>query len=359
MSKYGELIHVRSLSPTIRLSAASGLVWALIAWFIGYRAFGDRIWGGIIIAPLIGILIGRLSWPMRNKPRWVQIAGSLFDLYVAASCFAIGMALFSAVLGPRSVKFSAAPIELVLAVLWGLTFGGYALVLWPLSFFNHRLVWQADAGRFPAPPEVRITSPAIRSLAVRVMALAVVGYAAWTLVQAVGTTLGSPASTMPWWFATGLMGWSKWFVLGVFVWLSAPVLAAGATLAAGSEERSTATYSELIGVTGFAVFVFAMLAFAATMVVAATKVSLVQSWATEGTVFWAPSYYANVFSRVLTLVPRGRRDDGREAIDGRVSAVRRGLLLATLRRGGASALEQPCEFVDKRAAPRSGLKCQS
>jgi hypothetical protein len=59
MSKYGELINVRSLSPTIRLSAASGLVWALIAWLIGYRAFGDRIWGGIIMAPLIGILIGR------------------------------------------------------------------------------------------------------------------------------------------------------------------------------------------------------------------------------------------------------------------------------------------------------------
>ena len=88
MSKYGELINVRSLSPTVRLSATSGLMWALIAWFIGYRAFGYRIWGGIVIAPLIGILIGRLSWPIHNKPRWVQIAGSLFYLYVAAACFA-------------------------------------------------------------------------------------------------------------------------------------------------------------------------------------------------------------------------------------------------------------------------------
>jgi hypothetical protein len=78
MPKYGELINVRSLSPTIRVSAASGLMWALIAWFIGYRAFGHRIWGGIVVAPLIGIVIGQLSWPMHNKPRWVQIAGSLF-----------------------------------------------------------------------------------------------------------------------------------------------------------------------------------------------------------------------------------------------------------------------------------------
>ena len=159
MSKYGELIDGRSLSAMARLSAASGLMWALIAWFIGYRAFGHRVWGGIVIAPLIGILIGRLSWPIHNKPRWVQIAGSLFYLYVAAVCFAIGMAFFSPVLGPRNVRFSASLIEHVLAVLWGLTFGGYALVLWPLSFFNHRLVWQADAGQIPAlqksPRQVR------------------------------------------------------------------------------------------------------------------------------------------------------------------------------------------------------------
>jgi hypothetical protein len=299
MRKYGELINVRSLSPMARLSAASGLMWALIAWFIGYRVFGHRVWGGIVIAPLIGILIGRLSWPMHNKPRRVQIAGSLFFLYVAAACFAFGMALFSPVVGPSHVRFSTALIELVLAVLWGLTFGGYALVLWPLSFFNHRLVWQADAGQIPAPPEVRTTSPAIRNLAVRIMAVSVLGYAAWTLVQAVLATVGSSASTMPWWFVTGLMGWSKWFVLGVFVWLSAPVLAFAATLAAGSEERSTGTYGELIGVVGFAVSVFPMLSFAATLVVTAIKISLVQSWATEGTVFWAPYYYANVFRMYL------------------------------------------------------------
>lgn len=47
------------------------------------------------MAPLISILIGRLSSPLQNKPRWVQIAGPLFYLYVAAACFAIGMALFA------------------------------------------------------------------------------------------------------------------------------------------------------------------------------------------------------------------------------------------------------------------------
>jgi hypothetical protein len=295
MSKYGELINVRSLSPTVKLSAASGLMWALVAWFVGYRAFGYRMWGGIVIAPLIGILIGRLSWPMHNKPQWVQIAGSLFYLYVAAACFAIGMALFSPGVGPRDVMCSAALIEHVLAVLWGLTFGGYAVLLWPLSFFNHRLVWQADAGQIPAPPEVRTTSPAIRSLAVRIMALSVPGYAAWALFQSVVATFGSSGSTMPWWVVTGLMGWSKWFVLGLLVWLSAPVLAFGASVAAGSEEHSTTTYRELMGVAGFAVLALSVLSFAATLLVNAIKVLFVQSWATEGTVFWAAYYYRNVF----------------------------------------------------------------
>ena len=299
MPKCGELINVRSLSPRARLAAASGLMWALIAWFVGYGAFGHRVWGGVVVAPLIGILIGRLSWPMHDKPRWVQIAGSLFFLYVAATCFAIGMALLSPVVSPGNERFSAALIELVLAVLWGLTVGGYALVLWPLSFFNHRLAWQADAGQIPAPPEIRTTSPAVRNLAVRVMTLSVLGCSARTLVHAVLATVGSSASTMPWWVVTGLMGWSKWFVLGIFVWLSAPVLAFAATRAAGLEERSTATYGELIGAAGFAVLAFPMLSFAATLVVTAIKVSLVQSWATEGTVFWTLYYYANVFRRYL------------------------------------------------------------
>jgi hypothetical protein len=77
------------------------------------------------------------------------------------------------------------------------------------------------------------------------------------------------------------------------------VLAFGAALAAGSKEDSTVTYRELVGLVGFAVFVSPLLSFAATLVVTATKVSLVQSWATEGTVFWPSYYYRNVFRMYL------------------------------------------------------------
>jgi hypothetical protein len=175
------------------------------------------------------------------------------------------------------VRYSAVLIEDLLGILWGLTFGGYALVRWPLSFFNHRLVWDADAGQIPAPPEVRITSPAIRGLAVRIMAFCALGYAAWALFQTVLTAFASRASLipwwtmMPWWVVTGLMGWSKWFVVGLLLWLSARVAAFGATRAAGSEEGPTTTYGELIGVAGFALLVLPILSFAATLVVIAIK----------------------------------------------------------------------------------------
>src|SRR6476619_7196168 len=66
-----------------------------------------------------------------------------------------------------------------------------------------------------------------------------------------------------------------------------------------SEGRSTATYRELMGVAGFAVFAFPILSFAATLLVTAIKVSLVQRWSTEGTVFWASYYYRNVFRMYL------------------------------------------------------------
>jgi hypothetical protein len=51
---------------------------------------------------------------------------------------------------------------------------------------------------------------------------------------------------------------------------------------------------DLIALVGFAVFAFPFLWFAATLLVMAVKVSLVHSWATEGTVFWASYYYRNV-----------------------------------------------------------------
>jgi hypothetical protein len=51
--------------------------------------------------------------------------------------------------------------------LWGLTFTGYFFVLWPLSFFNHRLVWRAHAAGGVAAPKVGIAAVNIRGIALK------------------------------------------------------------------------------------------------------------------------------------------------------------------------------------------------
>ena len=38
-------------------------------------------------------------------------------------------------------------LQAVLAVLWGLTFTGYFVVLWPLAYLNHSLLGRAAARR--------------------------------------------------------------------------------------------------------------------------------------------------------------------------------------------------------------------
>src|SRR6266851_7777440 len=287
---------VRVSASTARLSTLSGCGWGLVAYFIGHAAFGHGIWGGIVVAPLIGVLIGHFSKSIEEKSCPVQVVASLLDLYLAAICFAAATAVFDFAWGPREVPFPAVLMQHVLVVLWGLTFTGYFLVLWPLCFFNHRLVWRAHAAGGVAAPKVGIAAVNIRGIALKLIALAVLGYVAWALLQVILTTVRSSATSAgPWWALTDLMGWSNWLVFGSLIWLTAPILASAATRAVGSGRLTTATYGDLIALVGFAVFVFPFLSFAATLLVMAVKVSLVHSWATEGTVFWASYYYRNVF----------------------------------------------------------------
>jgi NAD/NADP transhydrogenase beta subunit len=189
------LADVRVSASTAKLSALSGCGWAVVAYFVGHAAFGYRIWGGIIAAPLIGVLIGHLSKSMEAKTRRIQIVASLFNFYLAATCFAVAMAVFDFVWGPRHVPFSPVLMQHVLGVLWGLTFTGYFLVLWPLSFFNHRLVWRAHAAGGIAAPKVGIAAVNIRAVALKLIALAVLGYVAWALLQVILTTVRSSATS--------------------------------------------------------------------------------------------------------------------------------------------------------------------
>jgi hypothetical protein len=85
--------------------------------------------GGILVSPLIGVLIGLVSRGFLNLGRSGRIVAALGDLYVAAFLF-----------------LWATGVDPVRGILFGLTFTGYILVLWPLSYANHVLIaraWQA------------------------------------------------------------------------------------------------------------------------------------------------------------------------------------------------------------------------
>jgi hypothetical protein len=126
----------------------------------------------------------------------------------------------------------------------------------------------------------------VREIAIRIVALAVGAY----LLHAVIQWLTMTVSETPWWVLTDLMGWSNWAVLGGLVWLTAPVVSFAAIRAARSKSAVTRTYADLVGLVGFVVFMLPPYFVASTLIVAVIKITLVQSWATEGTVF-AESYY--------------------------------------------------------------------
>jgi hypothetical protein len=123
-------------------SLASGCLWALIALTLGYRAFGPSIWGGILAAPLIGLLMGVSSAWFDTRWQGGRALFSLVSLYVAASLFGFAMTLYDLFvrgIGPAPSLENL--LSGIAATLWGITFTGYFAILWPLAYLNHRLLW--------------------------------------------------------------------------------------------------------------------------------------------------------------------------------------------------------------------------
>lgn len=135
--------------------AASSCVWAAIAYVIGHQAMArDIIWGGIVVSPLIGLVVGAIYRPVYKRSVPAQIAMSLLSLYVAAALFGLGVGLFDVVQGlPGDVLRGTGAVisQSILGTLWGITFTGYVVVLWPLAHLNHRLL-----GRFAGSPNKAI-----------------------------------------------------------------------------------------------------------------------------------------------------------------------------------------------------------
>jgi hypothetical protein len=127
------------------LSFLSGCAWAAIALLLSFGAFGWLIVGGIIAAPFIGLFIGFLYRPAYRLPKVAQFFAALLTLYAAAALFGLAIGTFDALW--RNIPNRTGTIEVILqamlAALWGVTFTGYVLLLWPLAFLNHRWLGKA------------------------------------------------------------------------------------------------------------------------------------------------------------------------------------------------------------------------
>lgn len=134
----------------ILLSVASGGVWAAIAVVLG-GAMRPIIWGGVLLAPFIGLAAGFASAVFPSEGRFYKALFSLVSLYTAAAIFGLGMGVYDLLTGQNSGDGwqripSAVIVQASMATLWGLTFTGYFIVLWPLAYINHRMLARAWKG---------------------------------------------------------------------------------------------------------------------------------------------------------------------------------------------------------------------
>jgi len=135
-------------------SLFSGCIWAVIglgiAWSVSpIRATPAEVVrmfsGGLVAAPLIGLLVGSLSRTFSGLGRSARIVVALANLYLAVWLFLIAANIVGLLVGDVawSRVFEALVSDPIVGALLGLTYTGFFILLWPLSYVNHALVGQA------------------------------------------------------------------------------------------------------------------------------------------------------------------------------------------------------------------------
>ncbi|MDA7928665.1 hypothetical protein N9B54_01780 [Mariniblastus sp.] len=130
----------RSLHRCVVVSAISGFIWAVIAYFLASQWMGTIIVGGLLASPLIGIGVGLIYRPAYYKSLLARVGMSLVTLYFAAALFGMAAGINDAMRPIPNRLLGEVVLQSVMATLWGVTFTGFFLFLWPLSFANHWLV---------------------------------------------------------------------------------------------------------------------------------------------------------------------------------------------------------------------------
>jgi len=109
------------------------------------------IWGGLFASPLIGLMIGLAARLVHALSTTGRIVACLVNLYVAATMFGLAVGVFDVFTGSVSRNAIEVVLQSIIGVLWGVTFTGYVIFLWPLAYLNHALLWrrasEVDAGQ--------------------------------------------------------------------------------------------------------------------------------------------------------------------------------------------------------------------
>ena len=90
------------------------------------------IWGGILASPLIGLVAGLLYLPAYRFPVVGRVLFALLTLYVSAAFFGLAVGLYDAARDIPGRIEQAVVLQAINATLWGVTFTGYVLILWPI-----------------------------------------------------------------------------------------------------------------------------------------------------------------------------------------------------------------------------------
>jgi hypothetical protein len=132
-----DFIFIRRL---VVFGLLSGCGWSVVAFVLSFGVFGGAITGGFAVSPLIGVLIAAAYRPAAKFPNWVQALLYLSSLYVAVALFGTAVGVYDALLLVPNRASVEVIWQMVITAVLGITITGYALILWPLAFLNHRLL---------------------------------------------------------------------------------------------------------------------------------------------------------------------------------------------------------------------------
>jgi hypothetical protein len=128
----------------VGLALLAGVVWGVIGLLLASTALGTSVWGGVAIAPVIGLVIGYAFRGFRDQGPGVRIALALVSLYLAAGLFGLAAGIADAARPIPNRDPVAVVVQSVVGVWWGITFTGYLVVLWPLAYLTHTLLGRAS-----------------------------------------------------------------------------------------------------------------------------------------------------------------------------------------------------------------------